>query len=634
MYQSTSCIQHIEDLSINKQMDTVQIELLHNLQNKVNTLQQENIHLQAIITNISTQKQHTTPQPTKPKLKPQPTPQPSPISDDISLQELLAKLDTIDVNDQIDRINNIYSQSLNWKYSLNINDNFILNKTKNNKTLILTAFVSKHSHQERKYGINVMRYAYDTKFVYSHLHQNESILILDTFDYISYLNISTNFEIITPTNDIYEQWNNMLTPYFSESINEPSLIDIDHNWNKKYYDSEDGDYKKPENRYDCTHLLNRFWYRKKRYASDGKYWMRKNKERENEKYYFKYSQKTTSHFNKILSILYWSKYFNYILWMDDDAFFGNFNVSINYYFNLIPKHINNDIFMILPFDHNQALVFSNFAFMINATSTNNDRFNNFLYLWFKARAFGFQFYDQDAMNYALLQYLTEYDLRFMKYLNDYYLYQHPFKYTLFFKCIEYCKICPVDHMCMDNCLRSIHLKRCPIYKLLQLDEYFVTKNNKRKKKKIDGCLMMYNTSLLWTPWVDTIMSDRNDDYKMYPFVFQHNYDAHYRYLNNKTYRDPDLKYLKKIYDNTFIIHKRYMGKWSSEHAPFLYGYTTSNTRKFVVDYLKNNDLMKFINDSDQYPTIHFQDKFSPNQALVAYQKLKPSFSSYFKYKLQ
>ena len=62
-------------------------------------------------------------------------------------------------------------------------------------------------------------------------------------------------------------------------------------------------------RFDCTSLLNSFWARKKKYMYNY--------------YYFQYSYRITSHFNKILSIMYWSDYFNYILWMDDDAFFGN-----------------------------------------------------------------------------------------------------------------------------------------------------------------------------------------------------------------------------------------------------------------------------------------------------------------------
>ena len=119
--------------------------------------------------------------------------------------------------------------------------------------------------------------------------------------------------------------------------------------------------------------------------------------------------------------------------MDDDAFFGNYNISINYYHKLLMHKGVNDNFLILPMDYNQALVFSNFAFFINTTNTVTNRSINFLYDWFEGSLDGFQFYDQDSMNYAILKYLIKYDYKFKDYLNKYLIHEYPFKYLLFLK---------------------------------------------------------------------------------------------------------------------------------------------------------------------------------------------------------
>ena len=44
------------------------------------------------------------------------------------------------------------------------------------------------------------------------------------------------------------------------------------------------------------------------------------------------------------------------------------------------------------------MVFSNFAFFINTTETNNNHAINVLFEWFKSRSLGFMFYDQDVKN--------------------------------------------------------------------------------------------------------------------------------------------------------------------------------------------------------------------------------------------
>ena len=355
-------------------------------------------------------------------------------------------------------------------------------------------------------------------------------------------------------------------------------------------------------RFDCTNLLNSFWARKKKYMHNY--------------YYFQYSYRITSHFNKILSIMYWSDYFDYILWMDDDAFFGNYNISFMYYFNLIPNNINNDIFLVLPMDHNPAMVFSNFAFFINTTETNNNRAINFLFEWFKSRSLGFQFSDQDAMNYAILQYLIKYDNKFIQYLNHNLLYSNPLHYLLFFKCIEYCKLCPVDHMCLVNCLRTIHFRRC-------FEDEILNKSNK-KRRKYQYCTMMHNCSIFWAPWIGTNMTDNYDDYNILPFVFQNAYDTHYRYLSNVSYRDPDLKYLRKMYDHTFIIHKRYYGSFHREDSPFLYAYSMSRSRQYMVNYLKDNHLLLL---DDSYPDIRIND-IDLDFVFQRYQRSRKSFTSY------
>ena len=208
-------------------------------------------------------------------------------ADDITLEELLNRLRSINIEDQIDRINHGYKNELGWNYSLNVRD-IIRNKQKGKK-LILTAIVCDNDIYRNntcltgKYGLNSMQYAYQTKLVYSHLYRNQTIFILDTFDYISHLNLSDTFTITTPTNITYNEWNNILSPYFHESVSMKHAQNINQSWDRDKF-----------TRFDCTNLLNSFWARKKKYMHNY--------------YYFQYSYRITSHFNKILSIMYWSDY--------------------------------------------------------------------------------------------------------------------------------------------------------------------------------------------------------------------------------------------------------------------------------------------------------------------------------------
>eukprot|EP01083_Nonionella_stella_P003196 9110_1 len=580
MYNSTKCIQQIEELSQLHEMDSELKYQNNKLQRQINSLEKMNVHLQTVINNQTEQHQNYISESN------QRTHQPS----TLSLASLLQKLKTIGVKKQIERINQMYKSQMGWNHSLNISD-ITSNKKGANKALILTAFVINPGESNEKYDIKTQQSAYDSKLVYADVHRNETLLIIDTFDYISHLSIPINVVARTLTNYEYDDWNNVLSPFFHETRDRypDDFAGIDRNYNRTKHD-----------RFDCKKLLNKYWWKRKIHIN-----------RARKEYHFGYSYKITNHFNKILSILYWTRYFNYILWMDDDALFGNLNLSIDYYFNLVPKQ---DTFLILPLDHNNAMVFSNFAFYINATKTPNDRATNFLYEWFKSRNYGFQFYDQDAMNYAILQYLITYDYKFKRYMNEHYLFMNPFKYLLFYKCIEYCKVCPVDHVCMDTCLRAIYVRRCFEKNVLQ---------NQNK------CTSIMNTTIFWTPLIATKLSNDYNDYDIYPFVFQNSYGAHYTFLSNQSYRDPELKYLRKIYDNTFIIHKRvYMeaGKLG-ESVPFLYAYAKSNSRRFVVDYLREHTLL--LNESS-YPDIDLQTRFTLDRLLSKYKRARTTISRYSK----
>ena len=147
------------------------------------------------------------------------------------------------------------------------------------------------------------------------------------------------------------------------------------------------------------------------------------------------------------------------------------------------------------------------------------------------------------MLYAVLQYLITSDPAFQSFLVDL-MATNPLQYLLFLKCAEYCSECPVDHICLDRCLQPLGLSRCSEKEILSLNT---------------DCKMLRHSSLFWTPWITTNTVTEGDDYGIYPFVLQNAFDAHYRFLDNDSYRDPQLKYLRKIYDHSFIVHRRYSG---------------------------------------------------------------------------
>ncbi len=69
-------------------------------------------------------------------------PSPTPNPKDISMHHILHSLNKINIHDQIDRINNVYKNDMKWNYSSNISDILSNKHNTNPKSLILTAYNS------------------------------------------------------------------------------------------------------------------------------------------------------------------------------------------------------------------------------------------------------------------------------------------------------------------------------------------------------------------------------------------------------------------------------------------------------------------------------------------------------------
>eukprot|EP01084_Bolivina_argentea_P185309 319559_1 len=282
-------------------------------------------------------------------------------------ETILKKLESININQQLELINKIYVKLFNRTFSSFIFNNLSTTLTDNdnvNRCIVLTPIVINNNirHDQQYYNRENMKYAYLSKLKYSQFHSY--LNIIDTFDYLTYLNVSRKVVYSTPTQN--------------------------------------------------------------------------------------YTKEIRNHWNKVLSLLYWSKYSNCILNTDDDAFIGNYHLSIKYWI-----HLNKNIktsFLILPYEIGapRSTIFSNYGFIMYDANymrrSENDcklpKITKFLLNWWNNRNMPAPMYDQGTMFYAILDYVYYNHIINMSQLSS----------SLFKKCRDHCRIdIPDSTDCTNLC---------------------------------------------------------------------------------------------------------------------------------------------------------------------------------------
>lgn len=278
----------------------------------------------------------------------------------------------------------------------------------------------------------------------------------------------------------------------------------------------------------------------------------------------------TPHWNKLFSLLYWSQHFDVILFLDDDAFIGNYKLSLDYFLNDYHSLIlssfdlsnNNDnghnyavdTFLVLPYDY-KSLMYSNFAFIIN--TKNKTRSNAFILDWLNARKVPYEWFDQGSMYYAVMQfYKREIDMS-----------------ELGKKCIDFCstKCILCRKGCWVNCYQII---------FGSFQRPTITINRNEKKPIIYG---LYNITIskkvLNPALVIPNVNKNNMDlmhlnyHNIYPF------SMNLLYLNARHYIDHEdnvatynksllMEIYQHLMEHTFLIHYRVKGRKATHLKPF------------------------------------------------------------------
>ncbi|ETO21794.1 hypothetical protein RFI_15410 [Reticulomyxa filosa] len=357
-------------------------------------------------------------------------------------------VDRIELSDQIKRINEVYRSAFNWTYQLNADS--ISQKKK--RIALLTCVVSK----DQAYDLRALQLYYNSKLMYAHHHKYE--LIIDTFDYLSNFNQSRT-EVFYVSDQNKNTSHCEIINYFEHGyacIPRGSRLNSDPNYRAK---AQEYNWRIT---WDCDNV----------------------------------TIAITNHWNKVLSLIYWSKYFDTVVWLDDDVVIGNvMNTPIHHWFNQMKNNGTNVTkpYLFLPYDHTEHLTFSNFAFIVNTSTASEGR--GFLMRWYENRKLPGElivymymdvcllfnnkltcvstYFDQGVLYVTILEYARGYLIRLVNSSNV--SSQKKILLQNSVRCIDSCVYCFM-HDCITTCLpmalvaRTIHSQYLPIIFLPMLSE--------------------------------------------------------------------------------------------------------------------------------------------------------------------
>eukprot|EP01083_Nonionella_stella_P088747 247544_1 len=279
------------------------------------------------------------------------------------VHQIFELLDSIDINDQIERIDATYLRVFGKHFDRKAFQTFLDDDVTAQKCMVLTPIVLPlNAKKTNKYNPKNMDYAYLSKLKYSEIHSYP--FIVDTLDYLNHLNIPTT-----------EMWKSPTTQQLDEISKEfMSLFDNDRFKTFEFTETIYGISAKPNR----TKNFNKTSQR------------------------FEFPVTVAPHWNKVLSMMYWSRYSNCVLQTDDDTLIGNYNLSIQYWTHLNDK--NTPTLLVLPHDSSDVLLFSNFGFILSDPNKDSTNIQKLLLLWWENRKKpfdgGFNLKDQDAMYHA------------------------------------------------------------------------------------------------------------------------------------------------------------------------------------------------------------------------------------------
>ena len=281
---------------------------------------------------------------------------------------ILSLLEQITIQEQIEHLGTIYQQTFGHEFNTETLNNMIDGQSSGCMVLTPIAPPNGLDAVDSRYGFDTMAYAYRSKLRYSEKHSYP--FIIDAFDYLDHFDI--------PRTELWQ------SPPISELMEYGGLSGIDiiksyNDWNEGHKSSKSGPF-----------VLNE------------------------ESQRFEFNITVSNHWNKVLSLLYWSQYSNCILQTDDDAFIGNIELSIPEWTELS----SSDTVFVMPHDQSnpdKVLYFSNFAFILHEKHGNAHNIQKLLQQWWLNRKTPFKamdWMDQGAFWDALLQFESNHDVGF------------------------------------------------------------------------------------------------------------------------------------------------------------------------------------------------------------------------------
>eukprot|EP01084_Bolivina_argentea_P130908 231097_1 len=426
-------------------------------------------------------------------------------------------LHSIHLSNQINKINKIYRKLFNIT-----NSKYLLHENNLSTVGIITSItgfdITSHNGFDR-YKIAEMTYSYQNKLYYSHLHNYS--FIIDNFNYLNYLNISKYEHIVIDAN---------------KTLNKTKLKN-----GFKYYNFS----KHKSERWTCGEFPGH-WVTYVPYPlKNGNGNTRDQRQSCNlyENKICDVNVSITNHYNKVLSVLYWTQYFDYILLMDDDAIFTRMNTSIPIWFDEIDQNA-----FLIPSTSRET-----FAVLFKVKN-NKHKVISFVSEWFEHRKLLLPYYEQNIFWYQMLKtYFND-----KEFINGY-LNVLPVKMKdRLVGCYEMCLVCP-QQGCLKWCLKHY-------------TEQFVNSNKQLGVIYIPLVGLPVNAQLLDVKNIENIIGNGTQFSKNLMWGWDSTFlDSGIR---NKTIG------IANLFKYTFIVHHR------RTHLPWIYKIYDSIIGKNVKEYMK------------------------------------------------
>ena len=266
---------------------------------------------------------------------------------------------SLELNYHVQKLNDLYTALFSNEFTNEFNMNNIINQ----KSILLLTIATKNGNNSQELFNYINRHIYHHKNKLDYCYLHNYTYIIDTLNYIEYFNIS---RYNNKTFDLSKLSTNITDLFKSNKYKhyDPKIIEYSYDVNRETpeYNAENKNqniYKKPSKNLN----YHKFGNKTKIFFSN---------------------IYTTDVWNKCLSLLFWSQYYDYILLLDDDAFISNILYNIETILNI------SESFFVYQVGH----ISEAFALLFN--TTNKTYSYNYFIKWFNTRQYPNSFAEQNG----------------------------------------------------------------------------------------------------------------------------------------------------------------------------------------------------------------------------------------------